>query len=183
MELYLYSPYTLSWQEQGAGSTSPFLWSTIYVYTRKSSWWNPKSNTLEPDRPQHDRPAACVIAQQYLPPPSSIAISSPRRIFGFLKIPLFQLFTFLWNFVILKLRDLKFRKLGSVCSWDLKPTVIEGLQETSQPYSAPWVAFYQVSGTCGLQFGGPVATNYFRRTHETEYRYLCKNWPRHSQKL
>jgi len=36
----------------------------IYVYTRQSSW-NPNSNTLEPDRPQHDRPAACVIAQQY----------------------------------------------------------------------------------------------------------------------
>jgi len=26
---------------------------------------NPNSNSLEPDRPQHDRPAACVIAQQY----------------------------------------------------------------------------------------------------------------------
>jgi hypothetical protein len=24
-----------------------------------------QSNTLECDRPQHDRPAACVIAQQY----------------------------------------------------------------------------------------------------------------------
>jgi hypothetical protein len=24
-----------------------------------------KSNTLEPDRPQHDRPIACVIAQQH----------------------------------------------------------------------------------------------------------------------
>jgi hypothetical protein len=26
---------------------------------------NPNRNTLEPDRPQHNRPAACVIAQQY----------------------------------------------------------------------------------------------------------------------
>jgi len=26
---------------------------------------NPHCNTLEPDRPQHDRPAACVIAQQH----------------------------------------------------------------------------------------------------------------------
>ena len=34
------------------------------VYTRQSSW-NPSPNTLEPDRPQHDCTAACVIAQQY----------------------------------------------------------------------------------------------------------------------
>ena len=36
----------------------------MYTHTRQSSL-NPKSKTLEPDRPQHDRPAACVIAQQY----------------------------------------------------------------------------------------------------------------------
>ena len=35
-----------------------------YAYTSGSSW-NPKSNTLEPDRPQHEHPAVCVIAQQY----------------------------------------------------------------------------------------------------------------------
>jgi hypothetical protein len=64
---------------------------------------------------------------------------------------LFLSFTFLWNFVILMLRNLKLSKLGSVSSWDLKPRVTEGLQETSQPYPAPWVAFYHVSGTCGLQ--------------------------------
>jgi hypothetical protein len=34
------------------------------VYTGKSSL-NPNSSTLEPDEPQHDRPVACVIAQQY----------------------------------------------------------------------------------------------------------------------
>ena len=39
-------------------------WVRTYVHTRQSSW-NPNSNALEPDRPQHDRPAACVIAQQY----------------------------------------------------------------------------------------------------------------------
>ena len=154
-----------------------------FYCTRKSGCWNPKSNTLEPGRPQHVRPAACVMDQEYLPPPSSIATSFPRRIFEFLKMLLFQLFTFLWNFVILMLRNLKFRKLGSVYSWDLKPTVIEGLQETSQPYSAPWVAFYCVPGNCGLKFGGLVATNYFRGTHETEYGRLCKNWPCNSQKL
>jgi hypothetical protein len=79
---------------------------------------------------------------------------------------------FLWNFVFLMLPNLKFRKPGSVCSWDLKPTVTEGLQETSRPYSTPWVAFYHISGTCGLQFGGPFAT-YFPRTNETEFGRLC----------
>ena len=39
-------------------------WSTVCVCTRESVW-NPHSSTMEPDRPQHDRPAACVIAQQY----------------------------------------------------------------------------------------------------------------------
>jgi hypothetical protein len=32
------------------------------------SCWNPNSNTLETDRPQQERPAACVIAQQYSSP-------------------------------------------------------------------------------------------------------------------
>jgi len=36
----------------------------VRVYTRDSSR-NPNPNTLEPERPQHDRPAACAIAQQY----------------------------------------------------------------------------------------------------------------------
>jgi hypothetical protein len=26
---------------------------------------NPKSNTLEPERPHYDRPASCFVAQQY----------------------------------------------------------------------------------------------------------------------
>jgi len=34
------------------------------LHTRGSSW-NPNCNTLESDRPQHDRPTACVIVQQY----------------------------------------------------------------------------------------------------------------------
>ena len=37
---------------------------TVYVYIRKSSW-NTDSDIQEPDRPQQDHPAACVIAQQY----------------------------------------------------------------------------------------------------------------------
>jgi hypothetical protein len=36
----------------------------IYVYT-KQTVWNPNSNTLEHERPQHDLPAAYAIAQQY----------------------------------------------------------------------------------------------------------------------
>ena len=35
----------------------------MYIRTKKSDW-NPNSNTLEPDRPRHDRSAAHVIAQQ-----------------------------------------------------------------------------------------------------------------------
>jgi hypothetical protein len=35
----------------------------IYVYTRECSK-HPKSTTPEPDRPQHDRQAACVTDQQ-----------------------------------------------------------------------------------------------------------------------
>jgi len=42
----------------------------IYIYGQMHVCWrqsssNPKFNTLQRDRPQHDRPAACVIAQQY----------------------------------------------------------------------------------------------------------------------
>jgi hypothetical protein len=36
----------------------------MYVHTWEPSW-NPKSKTLEHDRPQHNRNAVCVIAQEY----------------------------------------------------------------------------------------------------------------------
>jgi len=36
----------------------------MYTYIAESSL-NPNPTTLAPDRPQNDRPAACVIAQQY----------------------------------------------------------------------------------------------------------------------
>ena len=39
-------------------------WTIVSVYTMKSSW-NSNSNTMKCDRPQHDHPSACVIAQQY----------------------------------------------------------------------------------------------------------------------
>jgi len=40
---------------------------TVVSYTcmYKGSNWSPNSNTLTPDRPQHDRRAAYVIAHQY----------------------------------------------------------------------------------------------------------------------
>jgi hypothetical protein len=36
-----------------------------YMCISRKSNWRQTSNTLKPDRPQHDRSAACVIAQQY----------------------------------------------------------------------------------------------------------------------
>lgn len=36
----------------------------MFLGKRKASW---DPNTLKPHRPQHDRPATCVIAQQYYP--------------------------------------------------------------------------------------------------------------------
>ena len=42
------------------------IWSIMCVLRRESSL-HPKSSTLVPDQPQPDRPAACVIAQQYSP--------------------------------------------------------------------------------------------------------------------
>ena len=41
-----------------------FMWSMTCVHIRESRW-NPNSNTTEPDRPHHDCPIACFIAQQY----------------------------------------------------------------------------------------------------------------------
>jgi hypothetical protein len=38
--------------------------STTYAYTKQSDW-HPNTNTPESDRPQHERPAAYVIAHQY----------------------------------------------------------------------------------------------------------------------
>jgi hypothetical protein len=36
-----------------------------YIAIYKAVSLNPNSNVLEPDLLKHDRPAACVIAQQY----------------------------------------------------------------------------------------------------------------------
>jgi len=60
----------------GTSGTSPVsashnwvhISSTVYLYTRVSSW-NPNCNTPEPDRPQHDHPAALLSPNNILPSP------------------------------------------------------------------------------------------------------------------
>jgi len=41
-----------------------YIWSNMFVCRRESSW-NPNFWTQDPDWPQHDCPASCVVAQQY----------------------------------------------------------------------------------------------------------------------
>jgi hypothetical protein len=51
---------------------------------------NPNSNSLAPDRPQHDSPTACVIAQQYSSATFvSLLSHSHQKIFGVLSKMLF----------------------------------------------------------------------------------------------
>ena len=59
-----YVPKRLAQVEFCARRNWVCIWSNTCAYITKSSW-NPNTNTLEPDWPQHDRPAGCVIAQQY----------------------------------------------------------------------------------------------------------------------
>jgi hypothetical protein len=49
------------------GAHNMYNYVCVGIYTRHSSW-NSNSNTLEPCRPQHDGPTACVIVQQYSSP-------------------------------------------------------------------------------------------------------------------
>ena len=75
------------------------------------------SNTLETVRPQHDRPFACVIAQQY----SSATVISLRFLsreencVALFKTTLFHFFTFFLNCVAVKLPTWILPKSGSVC--------------------------------------------------------------------
>jgi len=62
-------------QWSGASWNWEHTWSTIRVYARQSNW-NSNTITLDPDRPQHNRPKACVIAQQH----SSATVISPRSV-------------------------------------------------------------------------------------------------------
>jgi hypothetical protein len=64
------------------------------THARESSG-NPDSNTLEPEWPRHNRPTACIIAQQYTPVTFSLRCHSRKEKFGayFKRYYLF-LFTF-----------------------------------------------------------------------------------------
>jgi hypothetical protein len=66
------------------------------------------SKTVEPNRPQWNRPAACAIAQQYSSANFVLLLSHSRKEkFGDLKLHYF-------NFSFKKCVDLKLRKLSSV---------------------------------------------------------------------
>jgi len=52
-----------------------YIWSTLHVYTMDLSW-KPNCSTPQPDLPQHDRPTACVMAQQH----PATALSFPRGV-------------------------------------------------------------------------------------------------------
>jgi len=59
----------------------PAMWwplPLIYVYKREPSW-NPGSDTMQPDRPQHGWTANCVIAQQC----SSVTFTPNQRVSGY----------------------------------------------------------------------------------------------------
>jgi hypothetical protein len=106
------------------------VWSTVYVYTRVSCW-NPNSNTLAPDRQHHDRPAACVIAQQY---------SSPT----FVPSCAFQnVIITVFSFVFRTTLSLKLRKSGIVCNLKLPSIVTWCFQQAHKflvHYVTTWYA-------------------------------------------
>jgi hypothetical protein len=69
---------------------------------------NPRSKTLEPDRLQHDRPAACVIAQQYSSATFvSLRFHSRREKFGKIRKCYYINFTYFLQNWVRKLRNLK----------------------------------------------------------------------------
>jgi hypothetical protein len=72
----------------------------------------------EPNRPQYDRPAACVIALHYSSSTfaSSSIPSRNNRCYFFKKMLLFKLFYFFENCVNLKLLNLTLRKSWIVCN-------------------------------------------------------------------
>jgi len=72
-----------------------------HTHTRRSSW-NPNANTLEPDRPQHGRPAACGVAH--------CAFQSCYYTFTFY-------FSIFFETACLKLRDLKWRTSLYSAEW------------------------------------------------------------------
>jgi len=82
-----------------------YLWSTIHAHRRKCCWnWN--SNTLKPDRPQHDRPAAGVIVQQHSAAATSLIMfhSNMGKFGALLKSVIISFFkpfkiAYVWNWV------------------------------------------------------------------------------------
>ena len=94
--MYRHSPtYAVLSGRFGADRIWVYTRSNRCVYRQRYSW-NPNSNTLEPDRPQPDRPAACVIAQQY----SYASLVSLRFHAGKEK---FSAFKFFFIFCVLKI--------------------------------------------------------------------------------
>jgi hypothetical protein len=85
----------------------------MYVYT----WdpvWNWYTNTLEPGRPQHDRPAACRIAQQYSSA-TFVSLLLPKGKIRHVSKILFELFAFLRIAQVCNLLTLKLCKSRGVC--------------------------------------------------------------------
>ena len=87
------------------------------TYDLKESSWNSDTSTLKPNRPQHDRPVPCAIAQQYS---STISVTPrfnlriPREKSACLsKVLLLQGADFVFNFVTLTLRNLQLRNSAS----------------------------------------------------------------------
>jgi hypothetical protein len=90
-------------------------WSNMRDYIRGSRR-NSNSITLEPDRPQHDRPADCVIAQHYSSDTFVLLrfYSRKEKLGAFHQCYYFNSFIFKIC-ISLKLRNLKLRKSRSVC--------------------------------------------------------------------
>jgi hypothetical protein len=103
-----------------------YIWSTtvyvcvyiyiyIYIHTHthtRQSGWNPNSNTLEPDWPQHHRPVVCVIAQQYSSATFfSLRFTSRKKICGASFKNIISRF-YVFKKLGVKLRNLKFRNSG-----------------------------------------------------------------------
>jgi hypothetical protein len=120
VQLYLYmqSNYTCSAIPVYAVQVHMFSYTCIrspsthvQLHLYMQSIWNPNSNTLEPDRPQYDGPAVCVIAQQYFSTTFvSLCFHIRRKILG-----LFSKMYLVKFFILKNCLRLKLRKSESVC--------------------------------------------------------------------
>jgi hypothetical protein len=88
------------------------IWSTLHVYARVQFIFN----TLELNKPQHDSPAACFIAQQYsFATFISLRSHSVKEKIAVLFKNFISFFLCFKNCARLKFPSLKLRKSGSVC--------------------------------------------------------------------